>query len=168
MSQDPRCVQIGPISDCLVPQWSQIASDDLRGRPWHGLSITNQSGLGVISGWVCDVNRVERELGDIGRQVAMYGTQRSDTAGKCGGGSVICSYGMTSRPKGDPILSDIDARSQPRPGTVRRALSRREFLSRAARVRSHRRSDTGPARQHNRRRGRGLVPARVGRACRDG
>ena len=85
MSQDPRCVQIGPISDCFVPQWGQIASDDLRGRPWHSLSITNQSGLGVISVWVCDVNRVERELGDIGRQVAMYGTQRSDTAGECGG-----------------------------------------------------------------------------------
>lgn len=86
MSQDPRCVQIGLVLDCFGPKWGQIASDDLRGCPWHGLSITNQSGLGVISVWGCDMNRVERELGDIGRQVAMYGTQRLDTAGECGGG----------------------------------------------------------------------------------
>ena len=43
-----------------------------------------QSGLGVISGWVCDAETVEIELGNLDRQVAAYGTERLDTVDSCG------------------------------------------------------------------------------------
>ena len=47
-----------------------------------------QSGLGVLSGWVCDAGEIqieiETERGDSERQVAAYGTERLDTAGVCG------------------------------------------------------------------------------------
>ena len=43
-----------------------------------------QSGIGVISGWVCAADEVEIELGDRGRQVAAYGTERLDTREVCG------------------------------------------------------------------------------------
>ena len=43
-----------------------------------------QSGIGVLSGWVCDADSVEIEIGEIGRQVAAYGTERLDTLEVCG------------------------------------------------------------------------------------
>ena len=43
-----------------------------------------QSGIGVLSGWVCDADLVEIEIGDLAPQVAAYGTERRDTAGVCG------------------------------------------------------------------------------------
>ena len=43
-----------------------------------------QSGVRVLSGWVCDADTVELAIGDAGRQVAAYGTERVDTAGVCG------------------------------------------------------------------------------------
>ena len=45
-----------------------------------------QSGLGLISGWVCEAGRIEIEFnGDPStRQPAGYGTARADTAGACG------------------------------------------------------------------------------------
>ena len=43
-----------------------------------------QSGIGVLSGWVCDADRVELVLGDLPVQIAAYGTERLDTAGVCG------------------------------------------------------------------------------------
>ena len=42
-----------------------------------------QSGVGLLSGWVCAAERVEVELNDI-PQGAAYGTERLDTAGVCG------------------------------------------------------------------------------------
>ena len=39
---------------------------------------------GVLSGWVCEADTVELEIGAAGRQVAAYGTERVDTAGVCG------------------------------------------------------------------------------------
>ena len=38
----------------------------------------------MLSGWVCDAATVELAIGAAGRQVAAYGTERSDTAGVCG------------------------------------------------------------------------------------
>lgn len=38
----------------------------------------------MISGWVCEADSVEIELGDLGRQGAAYGTERLDTASACG------------------------------------------------------------------------------------
>ena len=43
-----------------------------------------QSGVGVISGWVCDADTVELEIGAAGRQGAAYGTERLDTEPVCG------------------------------------------------------------------------------------
>ena len=43
-----------------------------------------QSGIGVLSGWVCEAETVELEIGHLGRQVAAYGTERLDTLGVCG------------------------------------------------------------------------------------
>ena len=43
-----------------------------------------QSGIGVISGWVCDAEEIEVEIGHLGRLVAAYGTERLDTQAVCG------------------------------------------------------------------------------------
>ena len=43
-----------------------------------------QSGIGVLSGWVCEADTVELEIGTVGRQVAAYGTERLDTEAVCG------------------------------------------------------------------------------------
>jgi len=47
-----------------------------------------QSGIGVISGWVCEADQVviefERPGGTVWREPAAYGTSRIDTSGKCG------------------------------------------------------------------------------------
>ena len=43
-----------------------------------------QSGIGVISGWVCEADEVEIALGVLGRQGAAYGTERLDTLAACG------------------------------------------------------------------------------------
>ncbi len=42
-----------------------------------------QSGVGVLSGWVCDAEVVEIELNGVPQEAA-YGTERVDTAGVCG------------------------------------------------------------------------------------
>ena len=42
-----------------------------------------QSGLGVLSGWVCDAQRVDLEIDGTAFQAA-YGTSRGDTLGVCG------------------------------------------------------------------------------------
>ena len=43
-----------------------------------------QSGIGLISGWVCEADEVEIAIGVAGRQVAAYGTERLDTETVCG------------------------------------------------------------------------------------
>ena len=43
-----------------------------------------QSGIGVLSGWVCEAESVELEIGTLPRQKAAYGTERLDTLEVCG------------------------------------------------------------------------------------
>ena len=43
-----------------------------------------QSGLGVISGWVCEAEQVEIAIGILAPQEAGYGTERLDTQEECG------------------------------------------------------------------------------------
>ena len=43
----------------------------------------HQSGVGVISGWVCEADTVEIEINDV-RHPVPYGTARLDTEGACG------------------------------------------------------------------------------------
>ena len=58
------------------------------GAPPHVLEIpvpgSFQSGLGVISGWVCEAQRIEITFDDGPPQEAAYGTSRGDTAQACG------------------------------------------------------------------------------------
>ena len=42
-----------------------------------------KTGIGIISGWVCDANRVEVEVG-VARFAVVYGTDRGDTRSECG------------------------------------------------------------------------------------
>ena len=43
-----------------------------------------QSGIGILSGWVCAAEGVAIEVGDLGRQEVAYGMERGDTASVCG------------------------------------------------------------------------------------
>ena len=43
-----------------------------------------QSGIGLISGWVCEAEQVEIAIGAAGRHGAAYGTERLDTLDACG------------------------------------------------------------------------------------
>ena len=43
-----------------------------------------QSGIGVLSGWVCEAETVELVIDDTEHHVAAYGTDRADTQGDCG------------------------------------------------------------------------------------
>ena len=43
-----------------------------------------QSGIGVLSGWVCEADEVVIAIGDLAPQVAGYGTERLDTQAVCG------------------------------------------------------------------------------------
>ena len=45
---------------------------------------SSQSGVGVISGWVCDTLYVEIEINGVS-QIVPYGTERRDTSDICGG-----------------------------------------------------------------------------------
>ncbi len=43
-----------------------------------------QSGIGVISGWVCNAGRVDLVIDEVATLQAAYGTDREDTVGECG------------------------------------------------------------------------------------
>ena len=45
---------------------------------------SHQSGIRVVSGWVCNAEEIELEIGETGPQMAAYGTARVDTAATCG------------------------------------------------------------------------------------
>ena len=45
---------------------------------------SRQSGIGLLSGWVCDTDVVELEINGTQRVVAAYGTDRADTVPVCG------------------------------------------------------------------------------------
>ena len=57
-----------------------VATKGVLGNPGHE---TFASGIGVISGWVCDAQRVEVQIG-LSRIRMAYGTERLDTQGVCG------------------------------------------------------------------------------------
>ena len=46
---------------------------------------SNQSGIGVLSGWYCDASSITLEIDESGKMIeASYGTSRSDTKNICG------------------------------------------------------------------------------------
>ena len=82
-----------------------------------------QSGVGVISGWVCEADTVEIELGHLGRQDAAYGTERLDTLGGVWGHGqrlwVIVQTGTgwaTASMKSSPSWTTRSLRAGPRSG----------------------------------------------------
>ena len=62
--------------------------EDLSGYLENPGADSFQSGIGVISGWVCEAETVEIEIeteqGEVQRQPAAYGTERVDTEEACG------------------------------------------------------------------------------------
>ena len=59
---------------------STVTTKGVLGNPGHQ---TFKSGIGVISGWVCDAQRVEVQIGQQRFRMA-YGTERPDTRSVCG------------------------------------------------------------------------------------
>ena len=57
---------------------------------WSAATLENpapgalKSGVGVVSGWVCDANRLEVSFDGGARLFVPYGSERTDTAGVCG------------------------------------------------------------------------------------
>src|SRR5438067_1172736 len=58
--------------------------------PWAQANLENprpgsfQSGIGLVSGWVCSANRVDVVFDDAPAVQAAYGTSREDTSSECG------------------------------------------------------------------------------------
>ena len=83
-----RPVQAGPVVVALSGQGNATGAYTLRvtvvaGRLENPGAWSPQSGLGVISGWVCAAEEVVIEI-DGTPQAAGYGTSRADTAAVCG------------------------------------------------------------------------------------
>ena len=82
-------VQAGPVVVAVQGQGGATGAYTLvvtfvRGTLENPRPASFQSGVGVLSGWVCEAEEVEIEIVGAGRQEAAYGTERLDTAGVCG------------------------------------------------------------------------------------
>ena len=89
-----------------------------------------QSGVRVLSGWVCDADTVELAIGTAGRQVAAYGTERLDTAGVCGdtdnGFGLLFNWNLLGEGEHD-VVAYVDGIELGR-ATVRVTTLGQEFL----------------------------------------
>ena len=72
------------ITDGPAPTGTNRAGTAGLGYLENPSSNSFQSGIGVISGWVCAADEVEIAIGDLAPQVAGYGTERLDTQDICG------------------------------------------------------------------------------------
>ncbi len=74
---------LGSASTSLVPGLYAAASprDAVLENPQSG---SFQSGIGVVSGWVCNASRVDIVFDNAAAVQAAYGTSREDTSGVCG------------------------------------------------------------------------------------
>ena len=82
-------VAAGPVVIAVAGQGSRTGSYTVETRLMVGYlenpgNTSFQSGIGVLSGWVCAAEEVEITLGALTPQMAAYGTERLDTASKCG------------------------------------------------------------------------------------
>ena len=82
-------VQAGPVVVAVQGQGGATGTYTLgvtlvRGTLENPGPASFHSGIGVLSGWVCDAEEVELEIVGAGRYGAAYGTERVDTAGVCG------------------------------------------------------------------------------------
>ena len=62
---------------CVRPVWAQATLENPKPNSY-------QSGLGIISGWVCDASRIEVRFNGGPPVEAAYGTDRGDTQDRCG------------------------------------------------------------------------------------
>ena len=82
-------VAAGPVVIAVAGQGSWTGSYTVETRLMVGYlenpgNTSFQSGIGVLSGWVCAADEVEITLGALTPQMAAYGTERLDTTSKCG------------------------------------------------------------------------------------
>ena len=82
-------VQVGPVVVAVAGSGGRTGDYTLETYVLAGYlenpgSGSFQSGVGVLSGWVCTADEVEIEIGELPRQVAAYGTERLDTDEICG------------------------------------------------------------------------------------
>ena len=75
-----------PFPDDEIPQ--EPVDSDLLGFLENPRNGSSRSGVGIISGWVCEATEVQilitREDGQVIQQEAAYGTERTDTRLDCG------------------------------------------------------------------------------------
>lgn len=64
--------------------WGEAPANAPRGNLENPAHPSYQSGISVISGWVCDAEKVEIDIDGKRRLQAAYGTPRGDTQGVCG------------------------------------------------------------------------------------
>ena len=86
-------VEAGDVVIAVAGEGGRTGGYTLRARLVVG-SVENpqpasfQSGLGVLSGWVCEADgvtiEIEKETGEVVELAAAYGTERADTAAMCG------------------------------------------------------------------------------------
>ena len=70
--------------DALDAVGAAAASGPVQGSLENPQADTFQSGIGLVSGWVCDAGSVTFQIDDGPIRDAAYGTSRGDTAGVCG------------------------------------------------------------------------------------
>ena len=89
-----------------------------------------QSGIGVISGWVCEAEEVEITIGDLAPQIAGYGTERLDTQSVCGdtdnGFGLLFNWNLLGE-GAHPVLAHVDGTELGR-ATVRVTTLGEEFV----------------------------------------
>ena len=76
------------LADTQAPLWSNRTGVPGMGMLENPRPNSFQSGIGVISGWVCDAEAVTLEItpagGEMVELTAAYGTERGDTLAECG------------------------------------------------------------------------------------
>ena len=75
---------LAPLGGELPPAHPPRAAGGPTGALENPEPASFQSGIGLLSGWVCDAAVVELEINDGPRLAAAYGTDRADTAPVCG------------------------------------------------------------------------------------
>ena len=78
--QNPALSSVASAAQAAVLQ----ATPGLSGVLENPGNASFQSGVGLFSGWVCEAQKVEVEIDGNTTLEAAYGTERGDTAGRCG------------------------------------------------------------------------------------
>lgn len=77
----------------LLPLLCGVAAAATNSHLENPSSASNQSGIGIISGWHCDASKIEIVFDDRRPLLAAYGTHRADTETICG--DINNGFGLT-------------------------------------------------------------------------